>query len=226
MHLYSGPLSLFGRKVEIALREKGLPYACTMVPFSQTEGYAPKHPAVLAANPKGQVPVLIDGDLTLYESSVILAYLEDRHPEPPLYPRDARSRALCRLAELEAGEVLLRPVRKLMFRTEPPGPDAARREAQEQEAALAEPAIAENHRRLDARLQGRDFLCGAFSVADIATFLTVLYSLRNGGPGVGGHDNLGRWYETLAARPAFAGIMAEIADADRALSHPVERRES
>ena len=40
MHLYSGPLILFGRKVEIALREKGVPYTCTMVPFSQTEGYA------------------------------------------------------------------------------------------------------------------------------------------------------------------------------------------
>ena len=225
MHLYSGPLSLFGRKVEIALREKGVPYTCTMVPFTQTEGYAPKHQAVLAANPKGQVPVLVDGDVTLYDSTVILEYIEDKYPEPRLYPRDASSRALCRLAELEAGEVLLLPVRKLMFRTEPPGPDTARRDAQEREAAAAEPAIIENHRKLDARLQGRDFLLGEFSVADIATFLTVLYTVRNGGPGVSRHRNLRRWYETLAARPAFAGIVGEIADADRALSHPVERRE-
>jgi glutathione S-transferase len=224
MHLYSGLLSLFGRKVEIALREKGLRYICTMVPFSQTAGYAPKHEAVLAANPKGQVPVLIDGDLTLYDSTVILEYLEDAYPEPRLYPRDAKARALCRLAELEAGEVLLAPVRKLMFRTEPPGHDTARRAQQERDAAAAEPLIIANHDRLDQHLAKSEFICGEFSVADIATFLTVLYTMRNGGPGLGRHAHLRRWYEMLAARPAFSGIVTEIAEADRALSHPVERK--
>jgi glutathione S-transferase len=224
MHLFSGPLSLFGRKVEIALREKGLRYDCTMVPFSQTRGYAPKHQAVLMANPKGQVPALIDGDLTLYDSTIILEYLDEAYPERPLYPRDAKTRALCRLAELEAGEVLLTPVRKLMFRTEPPGPDAARRDEQEREAIAVEPLIVENHRRLDQKLQNDDFLCGAFSVADIATFLTVLYTLRNGGPGLGANDSLRQWYGRLAARPAFAAIIAEIADADLMLSHPVKRQ--
>jgi len=71
MQLYSGPLSLFSRKVEIALHEKALPFKRVMVPFSQATGYAPKHPAVLAANPKGQVPVLVDGDLTLFDSTLI-----------------------------------------------------------------------------------------------------------------------------------------------------------
>ena len=46
--LYSGPLSLFARKVEIALAEKGLPFERIMVPFSQTTGYEPKHPEVVA----------------------------------------------------------------------------------------------------------------------------------------------------------------------------------
>jgi glutathione S-transferase len=222
MHLYSGLLSLFGRKVEIALREKGIAYTCTMVPFSQMAGYAPKHEAVLKANPKGQVPVLVDGDLTLYDSTVILEYLEDAYPAPPLYPRDAKRRALCRQAELEAGEVLLTPVRKLMFRTEPPGPDSARRAQQEREAEAASPLIIANHDRLDQRLHGCEFLCGEFSVADIATFLTVLYTFRNGGPGLGRHENLRRWFEMLAVRPAFSSIMAEITEADRALSHPVK----
>ena len=53
MKLYSGPLSLFSRKVEIALHEKGLAFERIMVRFTQTEGYHPKHPEVLAANPKG-----------------------------------------------------------------------------------------------------------------------------------------------------------------------------
>ena len=73
--LYSGPLSLFSRKVEIALREKGLPFEQIMVPFDQTVGYSPKHPDVIAANPKKQVPVLNDGGLMLYDSTIILEYL-------------------------------------------------------------------------------------------------------------------------------------------------------
>ncbi|MEX0758863.1 MAG: glutathione S-transferase N-terminal domain-containing protein, partial [Tistlia sp.] len=102
MKLYSGPLSLFARKVEIALREKDLAFERVMVTFSQSEGYSPKHPDVLAANPKGQVPVLLDGDLTLFDSTVILEYLEDPYPAPPLYPAAPAEPARCRLLELAA----------------------------------------------------------------------------------------------------------------------------
>src|SRR5579863_6993736 len=100
MKLYSGPLSLFSRKAEIALNEKGIAFERIMVPFSQAHGYSPKHAAVLAANPKGQVPVLVDGDLSLFDSTVIFEYLEDAYPSPPLYPADAKTRARCRLTEL------------------------------------------------------------------------------------------------------------------------------
>jgi glutathione S-transferase len=94
MTLYSGPLSLFSRKIEIALHEKSLPFERIQVPFSQAKGYAPKHPAVLAANPKGQVPVLVDGDLTLFDSTLIFEYLEDAYPAPPLSNRRGRARPL------------------------------------------------------------------------------------------------------------------------------------
>ncbi len=223
MHLYSGPLSLFARKVEIALAEKGLAFTRTMVAFTQTEGYRPKHAAVLAANPKGQVPVLVDGDVTLYDSTVIIEYLEDAYPAPALYPQEPKARASCRQLELEADEVLLAPVRTLMFRTEPPA-DTGVRARQEVEAATAEPLIDANHRRLDAKLAGREFLCGAFSVADIATFMMVHYAIRLGGPAIGHRNNLTRWYDDLLHRPAFAAVVAEIAEADRQLSHPVARR--
>src|SRR5215470_982845 len=99
MKLYSGPLSLFSRKVEIALGEKGLSFDRIMVPFTQERGYQPKHPDVLAANPKGQVPVLVDGELSLFDSTLIFEYLEDAYPRPPLYPRGAAARARCRLLE-------------------------------------------------------------------------------------------------------------------------------
>ncbi len=224
MILYSAPLSLFARKVEIILAEKGVGHERVMVPFSQTRGYSPKHPAVLAANPKGQVPVLIDGDLTLYDSTIIAEYLDEKYPAPPLMPTEPAQRAKCRLLEMEADEVLLLPVRKLMHRSEPPGSGAEKRELQEVEAAKAEAAITSNFDLLAAKLGSRNFLCGDFSVADIATFMVVHYGLRLGGPSLAKHEVLSKWYARLAKRPSFKKVLLEIAAADNELSHPVTMR--
>ena len=114
MKLYSGPLSLFTAKVRIALEEKNIPCERIEVPFSRAAGYTPKHPDVLAINPKAQVPVLVDGDLEIYDSTIILEYLEDLHPEPRLYPRDVKERARCRLLEAAADEVLFPHVLELI----------------------------------------------------------------------------------------------------------------
>ncbi|MBJ6127670.1 glutathione S-transferase family protein [Microvirga splendida] len=222
MKLYSGPLSLFSRKVEIALYEKGLAFERVGVTFSQTKGYSPKHPEVLAINPKGQVPVLVDGDLSLYDSTVTVEYLEDAHPEPALYPKAPRERARCRLIEVFADEVMLAPLRFLMHRTEPKPDDPERWEAKELKAREAEPALAGHFAALDRMLQGRDYLCGAFSAADIAVFMTVFWTRRLGGPSFRGHENLAGWYDRLSHRPAFAKVVSEILTADAELSAPVE----
>ena len=78
--------------------------------------------------------------------------------------------------ELEADEVLLAPVRALMHRTSPPGPDATRRLLLEQEAAKAEDAILGHYGSIAAKLSGQEFLCGGFSVADLATFMVIHYA--------------------------------------------------
>lgn len=219
--LYSGPLSLFARKVEIALREKALPFERVMVPFTQAAGYAPKHPAVLAVNPKGQVPVLVDGELSLFDSTLIFEYLEDAYPSPPLYPNNAADRARCRMLELAADEILLPQVAKLMYRTAPPHADPAIRQARAAEGERGEAAIVDRYRTLEEKLAGADYLCGAFSVADIATFMTVLFALRLKGPGLADHPALAAWYARVGARPPAATAAAEIAAADRALSPPL-----
>ena len=218
MKLYSGPLSLFSRKVEIALREKGLPFERVMVPFSQERGYAPKHADVLAANPKGQVPVLVDGDLTLFDSTVILEYLEDAYPEPPLYPKAPKARATCRMLELLADEVLLVDIRRLMHRSEPPAADPARREQQAADARHGEAALHRRWAELEQRLGGRGWFCGDFSVADISLFMAVLFALRLHGPSLDGFAALGAWYARAGERASVAGAAIEMAEADRALS--------
>jgi glutathione S-transferase len=223
MKLYSAPLSLFSRKVEIALREKGLPFERVMVLFSQSRGYSPKHPDVVAANPKEQVPVLVDRGLTLYDSTVILEYLEDAYPSPPLYPRAAAERARCRLFDLFADEVMLVPLRALMHRTGPRPLDPERWAADEAKAEQAEVVLERHLADLDQRLRGRPYVCGAFSTADISVFMAVLYGQRLGGPALDGRRQaLSDWYSRLSGRPAFAEVAAEIAAADRELSTPVE----
>jgi glutathione S-transferase len=222
MKLYSGALSLFSRKVEIALYEKGLSFERIQVPFTQTRGYAPKDPAVLAANPKGQVPVLMDGELALYDSTVILEYLEDAYPSPALYPRQPEERARCRLLDVFADEVMLVPLRALMHRTEPHAADDPRFLAKETKAKEGELVIAGHFAKLEDELSGQSFLCGAFSAADIAVFMSVFWARRLGGPSLTASPGLTAWYDRLSERPAFARVIAEIAAADRELSAPVD----
>lgn len=222
--LYSGPLSLYSRKVEIALREKGLAFARIQVPFNQVTGYDPTHPDVRALNPRAQVPILNDGGLVLYDSTLIIDYLDEAYPQPPLYPAGAACRALCRLDELYADEIMLPALRALMHRTAPPSADRTRRMAQEADALIAEATLAGYYEELGRRLAGREFFgTDALSVADIALFMAVLFALRLGGPSLAGQPDLADWFARLSRRPSFADVAEEIAEADRRLSMRVMR---
>src|SRR5260370_25282099 len=114
MKLYPGPLSMFGAKAEIALREKGIDFELVMVPFEMKTLYQPKHPEVARINPKRQVPVLADGDLEIFDSTQIFEYLETIRPEPALWPAEPKARARARLLEMKSGEVHFPPIIRLM----------------------------------------------------------------------------------------------------------------
>lgn len=218
MKLYSGPLSLFSRKVEIALAEKGVAYEREMVPFTQAQGYSPKHPAVLAANPKAQVPVLVDGDLNLFDSTLIFEYLEDAYPAPPLYPKSPRERARCRMLELVADDLWLKPLIPMMRRNAPPDPDPAKQRQREEEATRAEDDLRALYGKAAAEIRG-PFLCGdQFTVADIALFMMAIWTQRLRGPALDDAPALAAWYARLLQRPSCARAAAEIAEADRVLS--------
>lgn len=201
MKLYSGPLSLFTAKVRIALDEKGIPYDKIEVPFSK-RGYVPKHPDVVRYNPKQQVPVLVDDDLVLYDSTLILEYLEDRNPEPPLYPRDIKGRARCRQSEAAADEILfphvLELIREVFYK-----PNAADRDSAKIAAATA--GILAYFDGLDAQLSsGREYICGDFSVADIAHFLTLMFASSLGVTPKAEQTNIAAWMARVGARPSVS----------------------
>src|SRR5918995_5007543 len=125
MILYSGPLSMFGAKVQIALIEKGIDFRLVMVPYDRHRGYEPRHPEVLRVNPKRQVPILIDGDVELFDSTQIFEYLEDTHPAPPLWPREPAARATARQLEMKSDEVYFPHVVRLMGLQDRPDDPAA-----------------------------------------------------------------------------------------------------
>ena len=199
MKLYSGPLSLFTAKVRIALDEKGLDYELISVPFSRAAGYSPKLPEMLAINPKGQVPVLIDDDVSVYDSTLILEYLEERCPEPPLFPRQIAERVRCRQLEAASDEILFPFIWELIaetfYKPDPSTRDASR-------IATAKAAIAAQQERLDRELAGREFLCSQFTIADIAYFLTLMFATSLGAPADAALGNLAAWTARVMARPA------------------------
>jgi glutathione S-transferase len=200
MKLLSGPLSLFTAKVRVALAEKGVAYDLVSVPFSRSTGYAPKHPEVVAINPKAQVPVLVDGDLALYDSTIILEYLEDRYPEPALMPREAAERARCRQSEAAADEILFPHVFALIAEVFYKPDESARDQSR---IAAARAAIGEIHRSLDDKLAGAEHLCGGFSNADIAHFLTLTFATALGAPPDPSLANLSAWMVRVGARPSL-----------------------
>jgi glutathione S-transferase len=197
--LYSGPLSLFTAKVRIALDEKGLPYERVEVGWSLERRYEPHHPDVVRLNPKRQVPVLVDGALAVYDSTQIFEYLEDRYPEPPLYPSDPAGRARCRRLEAAADELLFPPLWELIDGGFYPARGGARDEAR---LARAREALAREYARLEAELEGRELLCGAFSVADVACFVMVSTASALGAPPQDGQRALRAWFARVGARPA------------------------
>jgi len=218
MKLYSGPLSLFSRKVEIALGEKDIEFERIMVPFTQERGYQPKHPDVLAVNPKGQVPVLVDRNVSLFDSTLIFEYLEDAYPTPPLMPKGAAARAEVRMMELRADEVVFPVARQLAYRTDPPHPDPVQHGANEEAGTRAEAALRTHFAALDDTLSRRDFLFNDLTYADIAMFMVIVWTQRLRGPALQDFPSLAAWYAKLDARPPFGKAAAEIAEADRALT--------
>jgi len=202
MRIYSGPLSMFGAKVEIAAREKAIEFELVMVPFDPARGYQPKHPDVERINPKRQVPVLIDGDLALFDSTQIFEYLEDRKPEPALWPRQPAARAQARLLEHCSDEVYFPHVIRLINLEETPDDPAA---------VTARDGAARFYREMEAVLEHRAFLGGTYSFADIAFYMAQLFGARKGAPMTEETPRLLAWRDRMTARPAVrhvAGAMA------------------
>lgn len=94
--VYDHPLSPYGQKVKLTLLEKQIPFTAPL-PMGIGSGSTPDE--FLRASPRGEVPALVDGDIRLFDSTIILEYLEERWPQPPMMPTGPLERARVRMLE-------------------------------------------------------------------------------------------------------------------------------
>src|ERR1700742_2264662 len=94
--VYEHPLSPYAQKVKIALDEKGIAYEAK-IPVAIGSGQPDRE--FLRSNPRGEVPSLIDGDVRIFDSTIILEYIEDKWPTPALLPATPAERARVRMLE-------------------------------------------------------------------------------------------------------------------------------
>ena len=212
LRLYSGPLSMFGAKAQIALHEKGIPFELVMVPFDMDRLYEPKHPEVLRVNPKRQVPVLIHGSIEIFDSTQIFEYLEDIAPKPALWPAEHGDRALARRLELESDEVFFPNIIRLM---------GLQDRLHDPLAVAARDAASVFQARLDVRLREAPYLTGTFSFADIAFFMALFFGNRMSVPIAPELIGLTNWRARVACRPAVAEVLAPVATFLRSLGRQV-----
>ena len=183
-----------------------------MVPFTQSRGYDPKHPDVLRINPKRQVPVLMDGDLEIFDSTQIFEYLEDLAPSPALWPAHPRARAAARQLEHCSDEVYFPHIIRLMGLENAPDDPAA-------QAARSE--ASQYYRRMERVLADREFLAGTYSYADIAFYMAQLFGARKGAPMTGETPRLMAWRERMTGRAAVRKVTGAMAGYLVSIGEPV-----
>ncbi|MEQ8283706.1 MAG: glutathione S-transferase family protein [Parvibaculum sp.] len=94
--LYEHPLSPYAQKVKISAREKGVELT---LKTPDGIGAGTSRGEFVAANPRAEVPAPIDGDVQVFDSTIILEYLEDKFPRPPMLPATPAARAKVRMIE-------------------------------------------------------------------------------------------------------------------------------
>jgi glutathione S-transferase len=171
LELYWGSGSPFAWRVMLTLEVKRLTYQSTLLEFSKGEH---KSPGFLKLNPRGKVPVLKDDDFVLSESLAIMAYLDKKYPEPPLFGTSPQETGLIWRAIMEMEAYVLsasdKLVRPLFFGQ---GLDETEKI---QEAAAS---IRRELKRIDTELDGSIWLIGKqLSAADISLLPLVQMIVR------------------------------------------------
>lgn len=181
--LYDAARCPYCARVRIVLAEKGLEYETVAIDLDTRPAW------IVELNPpSGRVPVLEEEGLVIPESVVLMEYLEERYPDPPLLPADPAERALARLAIWRFDE-FGDPYYDLYFKR--PSGSVERVEARLE--------------ALDRRLEERPYLGGqTYGLADIAYVPWILRLAPRVGVDVSPYESISSWLSRLLERPAVA----------------------
>ena len=208
IEVYWGSGSPFAWRVMLTLEVKRLPYESRLLEFSKEEH---KSPGYLKLNPRGKVPTLKDGDFALYESLAIMAYLDRKYPDPPIFGTTPQETGLIwrEISETDSylGEPGAKIVRPVFF-----GKGLEKTE-EIQEAATT---IRRELKRIDTTLANSAWLVGAeISAADIALFPLIQILLRAASkeaakplnlgfsPLAQSYPNIAAWVKRLETIPGY-----------------------
>ena len=200
LRLWGRTRSINVRKVLWTLQELGVPFERIDAGLAYGHNHTPDY---LAKNPNALVPLLEDGDFTLWESNAIVRYLCARYGDPTLYPEDLRQRFDAErwmdwqqtTLNRAGGPAFLQWIRTPAEQRQPA--------VIAQSVAATEPLL----QMLDAHLATRPWMAGEhFTMADIPIGCEIhrwwgLPQPRLALP------NLDRWYAAILARPATRGVL-------------------
>lgn len=170
LEVYWGSGSPFSWRVLLALEFKRLKYLSHELDLARLEH---KSPQMLKLNPRGRVPVLKDGDYVCYESLAIMAYLDRKYPKPALFGRTAAEagtvmRLICEY-QVYAEEHITKIITAIYFQGV---------ENRLEEIKRSVEAVHGEARKLDQRLDKRQWLVDACSAADLMIFPGIKLLLR------------------------------------------------
>jgi glutathione S-transferase len=183
-----------GHKASIMLEELGLPYEVRAIRLQEGEQ---KEAWYEKLNPNGRIPTIVDrdnGDFAVFESGAILIYLAEK-TQSPLLPKDPkqRSRVIQWLMFQMGGVGPMQGQAHVFVRYAPePIPYAIARYTEE---------VKRLYTILDRQLEGRDYLCDEYSIADIATWPWVRIHFW-ADVSIDDLPNLQRWRDRIRERPA------------------------
>jgi stringent starvation protein A len=199
LKLYDYPDCPFCQKVRVILAEKDLEFEKIFVDLRKQEQ---KLPDFLRLNPYGKVPVLVDEDEVIYDSTIINEYLEDEYPLPKLMPEDSQGRARVRLLEDYCDNSFIPPTTVLLAQLRK---SDAERDVQRVEQARDELRRALYYLR--DRLAGHEFLAGKeFSLADAAFAPRLMVLGRLGIELEPALASVQAWIDRVRARPSVRGL--------------------
>jgi len=202
--LFEHPLSPYVQKVKIALGEKGVAFEARLPDFMSGQDAA-----FAEASPRLEVPALVDGETTIFDSTVILEYIEDRWPTPALLPATPAARARVRMLE-ELCDTYYEAINWAGFEVRvfqrATGDLASRL------MACAGEQIAGMNGYLERQLGNAPYFNGsAFGWGDLCVVPAVHAAALSDNPPVAG-SALARWLDRVRARPSVATTFQQAAD--------------